>query len=325
MRYSEFKIIIKILAAALIIVFIYIVFPFIDVFAYSVAFSYMALPIYNFLRRFFNPSVSSFLSISLFIVPIVLVTLYSLFIMFKLLASINFDSIINFIQQYNYIDINYLSTYSKYFEGFITSLISTIPQKILDLSYLALKLIMIIFITYYFLKDRGKVKRAILKITPTEYEREIEIFMYYLDEIYKNLFISCVTLSIIVGILAYVLYFIFSLPYPELLALLTALFALLPIIGAWMVYIPAALYLSIYNPIKGLILALLSFIFLNIVPDYILRPYIVSKDTDIHPVFIVIAFLISPLTLGLAGFALGPIIVGLIYAFYLAKYRDKKI
>ncbi|WP_457612022.1 AI-2E family transporter [Methanocaldococcus sp.] len=325
MRYSEFKIIIKILAAALIMVFIYIVFPFIDVFAYSVAFSYMALPIYNFLRRFFNPSVSSFLSISLFIVPIVLVTLYSLFIMFKLLASINFDSIINFIQQYNYIDIKYLSTYSKYFEGFITSLISTIPQKILDLSYLALKLIMIIFITYYFLKDRGKVKRAILKITPTEYEREIEIFMYYLDEIYKNLFISCVTLSIIVGILAYVLYFIFSLPYPELLALLTALFALLPIIGAWMVYIPAALYLSIYNPIKGLILALLSFIFLNIVPDYILRPYIVSKDTDIHPVFIVIAFLISPLTLGLAGFALGPIIVGLIYAFYLAKYRDKKI
>ncbi|WP_456472037.1 AI-2E family transporter [Methanocaldococcus sp.] len=325
MRYSEFKIIIKILAAALIMVFIYIVFPFIDVFAYSVAFSYMALPIYNFLRRFFNPSVSSFLSISLFIVPIVLVTLYSLFIMFKLLASINFDSIINFIQQYNYIDINYLSTYSKYFEGFITSLISTIPQKILDLSYLALKLIMIIFITYYFLKDRDKVKRAILKITPTEYEREIEIFMYYLDEIYKNLFISCVTLSIIVGILAYVLYFIFSLPYPELLALLTALFALLPIIGAWMVYIPAALYLSIYNPIKGLILALLSFIFLNIVPDYILRPYIVSKDTDIHPVFIVIAFLISPLTLGLAGFALGPIIVGLIYAFYLAKYRDKKI
>jgi len=40
---------------------------------------------------------------------------------------------------------------------------------------------------------------------------------------------------------------------------------------------------------------------------------------------VVIAFLIAPLSLGISGFAIGPLVVGALNAFYLAKYRDKKI
>ncbi|ADG12721.1 protein of unknown function UPF0118 [Methanocaldococcus infernus ME] len=326
MRNKEFSVFIKLFILGLMLFFVYMIIPYLDVFAYAIAFSYMALPIYKFLRKFFSSSVSSFLAIALFIVPLILIFIYSISVLIKLILSLDINYYINLLLKYN-INLEYLSKllpeYFKYINTYLSSLISSIPEKILYLSDLALKLIMVVFCTYYFLKDGEKIKDVILKITPTEYEYKVEILLKYLHEIYKSLFISCLFLSVIIGFLAFIIYYLFSIPYPELLAVLTAIFAFLPIIGAWIIYLPASLYIALANPIKGLFFLILCIVFLNIIPDYILRPHIVS--TDIHPILVVIAFLIAPLTLGLAGFAIGPLIVGFLNAFYLAKYRDKKI
>lgn len=51
MRFEEFKYVRKGVIVGLLIMLLYIIWPFIDVLAYSCAFAYMALPVYNILRK----------------------------------------------------------------------------------------------------------------------------------------------------------------------------------------------------------------------------------------------------------------------------------
>ncbi|WP_456473121.1 AI-2E family transporter [Methanocaldococcus sp.] len=333
MKDSEFRIIRKAIIIGLLLMLLYIIFPFIDVLAYSVAFSYMVLPLYNILNRKFNRTVSAGLAIVIFILPIMIISIYTLVTLIDIAYSFNPENLgkyLNFIFNnlhktplYKFIDEQ---TIIKYINDFLKYLIGVISNKIIDIGYLLIKVIMVIFITFYFLRDGIKIKNLILSFTPKEYRVKMEIYLEYLHESYKNLFISCITISLIITILSYIGYKIINVPYSELFAAITGIFALLPILGGWMVYISIAIYYFLNQDyIKAIFLFIYGELFLSIAPDFIIRPYIVKKEVDIHPVLVVVAFLIAPLSLGISGFAIGPLVVGALNAFYLAKYRDKKI
>jgi len=308
MRFEEFKYVRKGVIVGLLIMLLYIIWPFIDVLAYSCAFAYMALPVYNILRKKFNKTISAGLAISIYILPIMTITIYALLTFMEIILSFNTKSI------------------EPYINEFIKYLVSQFSGKIIDVGYLIVKVIMVLFLTFYFLRDGDKAKNLIISFVPDEYKEKMRIYLSYLHDSYKNLFISCVSLSIIITILSYIGYLILGVPYAELFAIITGIFALLPILGGWMVYISIAIYFFlIHDYTKAVFMFIYGELFLSIAPDFVIRPYLVKKEVDIHPVLVVIAFLMAPLSLGLSGFAIGPLVVGALNAFYLAKYRDKKI
>ncbi|XRO75104.1 AI-2E family transporter [Methanocaldococcus sp. 28A] len=333
MRFNEFKLFRKGIIIGLLIMLLYIIWPFIDVLAYSVAFAYMALPIYNLLRKKFNKTISAGLAISIYLIPIIIITTYALIALMEIIFSFNTKS----IEQYTEVIFALYKTsilegiineqiLTKYIDEFVKYLINQFSGKIIDVGYLIIKVVMILFITFYFLKDGDKVKNLIISLSSNEDKERMRIYLEYLHESYKNLFISCVSLSVIIAILSYIGYLIVGVPYAELFALITGIFALLPILGGWMVYISIAIYYFLtHDYTKAIFMFIYGEIFLSIAPDFVIRPYLVKKDVDIHPVFVIIAFLMAPLSLGFSGFAIGPLVVGALNAFYLAKYRDGKI
>ncbi|XRP96695.1 AI-2E family transporter [Methanocaldococcus sp. 16A] len=333
MRFNEFRLFRKGIIIGLLIMLLYIIWPFIDVLAYSIAFAYMALPIYRLLRKKFNKTISAGLAISIYILPIMIITTYALIALMEIVFSFNTKS----LGQYTEVILTLYNTsilkgvineqiLTKYIDEFVKYLINQFSGKIVDVGYLIIKVIMILFITFYFLKDGDKVKNLIISFSPNEYKEKMEVYLGYLHDSYKNLFISCVSLSVIIAILSYIGYLIVRVPYAELFALITGIFALLPILGGWMVYIPIAIYYFLtHDYTKAIFIFIYGEIFLSIAPDFVIRPYLVKKDVDIHPVLVVIAFLMAPLSLGFSGFAIGPLVVGALNAFYLAKYRDGKI
>ncbi|XRO76227.1 AI-2E family transporter [Methanocaldococcus sp. 10A] len=336
MRFSEFRFLRKGVIIGLLIMLLYIVLPFIDVLAYSIAFAYMALPIYKLLRKKFNKTISAGLAISIYLIPIILITTYTLFVVMDIIFSFNTNSLEQYIENiklifniFNYGILNGLINEQiilKYAEEFVKYLINQFSGKVVDIGYLIVKVIMILFITFYFLKDGDKVKNLLISLSPNEDKEKMRIYLEYLHDSYKNLFISCVSLSVIIAILSYIGYLIVGIPYAELFAIITGIFALLPILGGWMVYIPIAIYYFLtHDYTKAIFMFIYGEIFLSIAPDFVIRPYLVKKDVDIHPVLVVIAFLMAPLSLGFSGFAIGPLVVGALNAFYLAKYRDGKI
>ncbi|WP_457612856.1 AI-2E family transporter [Methanocaldococcus sp.] len=331
MNFDEFKYIRKAIVIGLLLVLLYIVFPFIDTFAYACAFAYMALPIYNLLVKKLNRTVSAALAIGIYLIPITLITIYAFSTFLNIVLSIDPNSINQyFLSVLNNPLLDRIITndemITKYVNELIKYAISQLSGKIIDVGYLAIKTILVLFITFYFLRDGYKFKDVVISFTPENYKEKMKIYLQYLHDSYKNLFISCVSLSIIITILSYIGYLIAGVKYAELFAIITGVFALLPILGGWMVYIAIAIYFFLtHNYAKAIFIFVYGELFLSIAPDFVIRPYIVKKEVDIHPVLVVVAFLIAPLSLGLSGFAIGPLVVGALNAFYLAKYRDKKI
>jgi len=326
MRFEEFKYIRKGFIIGLLIMLLYILWPFIDVLAFSCAFAYMTKPIYDRLLPYLGKSISALICILLFTIPTVILMLVVLKEVLLYVQTIDINAITNDILiLLNYFGINKTSV-GEFNQlliqawEFIKPSIKSMINQISLLPHIAIKIVMIFFTTYYFLKDGHKLKDVILYHVPEEHQYKTKIFLEHLNESYKNLFIGNAFTSLIIGIIAGIGYYLIGVSNALFLAILTGLFALLPIVGGWTVYIPLTIYYIISKDyIRALEIFIFGAIFLSTMPDFVIRPFVVKKEADLHPVLILIAFLIGPLTLGIKGFALGPMIVGALNAIFATK------
>ncbi len=337
---KEFKFLVKLFLFIVSLCLIYTIFPYIDVLALSIAFAYMAKPLFDKLKPKFGNAISSMLCLLFVIAPMVILGVIVFYQLFEFLQSLNinynnlivsYSNIVLLItKQINYFYsflgssnsisekevINYINGAYNYIEPHIAGLLS----KLLLLPEIIIKIIMGIFITYYLLKDGHHIKGIILDYVPEKYYLPTKIYIENLNKVYQNLFTGTILTSVAIGILSFIGFVLFGVPNALLLAVITGIFALLPIIGGWGVYVPVALYyLAIGNTYVGLGIWIYGTVFLSLMPDFLIRPYIVGKDGDAHPITVLLAFLVAPLTLGIAGFALGPIIFGAFEAFFKVK------
>ena len=342
MNNDEFRLLFKLFVALVTLSLIYTVFPYLDVLALSCALAYMSKPVYDKLKPKFGSSLSSMICLLFIIVPMAIIGFIILYQILEFLQSLNLNQLdiqnLNLISLINY-KLNYLSNIlgynipiqleeeklSQYISLILSYLephISTAVSGLLLLPEIMIKLIMGVFITYYFLKDGHHIKNIILGNIPKKYHLTTQLYLKYLNESYQNLFTGTALTSVAIGIISFIGYFIFGVPNALLLAVLTGIFALLPIIGGWAVYIPISIYYLIIGDIYTAIgIFIFGWVFLSIAPDFVIRPAIVQKESDVHPVVVLLAFLVAPLTLGIAGFAIGPILFGAFDALFKVKSK----
>ena len=145
------------------------------------------------------------------------------------------------------------------------------------------------------------------------------------DDDLETVFFGNVLFIVAVAILATAVYYGFNLVAPSsltiplavLLALLTGVTSLIPLVVGKLVYVPVVLYVgamalqsggaSLAYP-AGLLVV--CFLFLDILPQTFLQPYITGRD--IHTGILMFAYLLGPILFGWYGFFLLPIFVVLV-------------
>jgi len=339
----EFRMIIRIFVFMIILFMVYLIYPFFDAMALSCAFAYIGRPIFNLIKPYVGKSLAAIICLFVFIFPTVVVGLIALrdFVMYLSQIDIqnlqnlniisyllnyklhNFSSIFGYSWHINENTLtNYMFQIWAYFEPHIKELLS----QIMIVPMLIIKVMIILFMTYYLLKDGDMIKKVILSHVPNKYYKKTEMFLDKLNESYKNLFIGNALTSIVIGVISGIGYYIFGVPSAFILAFITGIFALLPIVGGWTIYVPLSLYyLLIGDVLKGIGLFVFGALFLSIIPDFVIRPLIVKNESDIHPSLVLIAFLMGPLTLGIGGFAIGPLVVGVFDALCKIKLNEEKL
>lgn len=111
------------------------------------------------------------------------------------------------------------------------------------------------------------------------------------------------------GVLAGVGYWTFDVPYPVFLGLATALFALLPVGGAALIWIPTVVYLLLEGGwIRGLLLLAWSAGIVSTV-DNVLKPVLISGGTNLPTLFLFFGMLGGLQVFGILGFILGPVLL----------------
>jgi predicted PurR-regulated permease PerM len=98
-----------------------------------------------------------------------------------------------------------------------------------------------------------------------------------------------------------------GLPAPLLWGMVMAILAVVPMLGAFIVWIPAALFLALEGSWgKALILTLWGMLIVGTI-DNLLRPVLVSSRLKLHTVLAFISVVGGLMLFGAAGLILGPV------------------
>jgi predicted PurR-regulated permease PerM len=179
-----------------------------------------------------------------------------------------------------------------------------------------------LFGLFYFFKDGARMKKWLLQTVPLapEYTEEI------LDEISViggSIIRGTLITAIILGITMGIGFFLFNIPNPIFWAAAITFASVIPIVGPWLILVPAIAYLFFTGQsILAICLALWSIIFVNVLYS-VLSPQLMRRGVDIHPYVILLSILGGIGLFGPIGFLLGPLVIT--FLFSLLKIYKKLI
>ncbi|MEZ5334849.1 MAG: AI-2E family transporter [Methanolobus sp.] len=186
-----------------------------------------------------------------------------------------------------------------------------------NLMMFGINLLVAIFLCYFLLADGKGLYNAVLKIVPQEHKSAFHRFLLHLDVILQGVFVGNASAALIVSVLSLIVFYIFGFSHVLALAALIFVASVIPMFAGYMVLLAMSVYRYIQ---QGLESAIVFFVVASIViyapPELVLRPYLASIKSQIHPFLIFLAFLGGAFVGGVAGFFLAPIVLGSIIAAY---------
>jgi len=299
----------------------------------GVLLGFIFLPLYNFFqKKIKNKNFSASLVCVILIAGIILPLWFSIPIVLK-------QSIEVFISSQN---IDFVSPLKSIFPGifsspdvaseigmvihsFVTNITSgamnAVSALLLQLPLILLNLLVTFFIFFYVLRDNNEFVSYIKSVLPFSKELETKIFKSSKDITFSIIYGQMIV-GLLQGIIVGIGFFIFGVPNALFFTILAIIAGILPIIGATVVWIPLAIYLFL----QGQFVAVLGLIVFGLIGSFFensVKPLIIYKRTNVHPVVILLGMIGGVYFLGFIGFILGPLILAYLL-IVLEVYRDKK-
>ncbi len=151
-----------------------------------------------------------------------------------------------------------------------------------------------------------------------------QILIRFKDTILASLEGNLVS-ALLLGALGGLIFLFFGLPAPLLWGAVMAFLSLIPVIGTALVWAPVVIYyLASAHVGKGIGL-LVVFVILIAVVDNMVKPLLMQRQSEIHPLWIFLGVVGGVRYFGLLGFVLGPLIVTAFLAFLsIMKTEDSQ-
>ncbi len=193
-----------------------------------------------------------------------------------------------------------------------------------SLTFLIMFVIMI-YALFFFLKDGEKILKKLSHISPLGDEHE-EIMYKKFTSTVRAVLKGTLIVGAIQGFLGGVLFYITGVEGALILGIIMMLFSIVPGFGSYVVWLPAAVVMFILGNIwQGTMIVIVGMLVISTVDNF-LRPILVGKDTQMHPLLILFSTLGGLLIFGVSGFIIGPIITALLlslWEMYEQYYREE--
>jgi predicted PurR-regulated permease PerM len=162
------------------------------------------------------------------------------------------------------------------------------------------------YLLFFLLRDRNLALHSVTGLSPLSEAEMQRLYGRVSDTIHATVY-GTLAVSSVQGLLGGLMFWWLGLPAPLLWGVVMALLAIVPVIGAFVVWIPAALFLGIEGSWgKALILALWGMLVVGTV-DNLLRPILVGNRLKLHTVLAFMSVVGGLLLFGPAGLILGPV------------------
>ncbi|MCG9895767.1 MAG: AI-2E family transporter [Fimbriimonadaceae bacterium] len=166
-------------------------------------------------------------------------------------------------------------------------------------------------LTFFFmLMDGHRLLQPALDLIPLPHEEGMKLLVRLRETVW-SVFMGVVFVAIIQGTLAGIAYAVLGVPSPLLWGVATIFFAMIPLVGPPVIFVPLALLLFVQGK-TGEAIGLVAFGALVISQvDNILRPFFIGARTSLHPMAVFFSLIGGVLMMGPIGLMAGPIILTL--------------
>jgi len=172
----------------------------------------------------------------------------------------------------------------------------------------AVNFCIVFYLLFFFLRDRRIALHSLLILSPLSKVEMENMFKRIGDTIHATVY-GTLAVSAIQGILGGLMFWWLGLPAPLLWGVVMAVLAVIPVLGAFVVWIPAVDFLALEGSWgKALILALWGMLVVGTI-DNILRPVLVGNRLKLHTVLAFISVVGGLMLFGPAGLILGPVVL----------------
>lgn len=216
-----------------------------------------------------------------------------------------------------------LENFLPVLEEKLTGLLLKIPLMIAQ-SFLAL------IISFFILQDWENILKKVVNLLPIRkktIKRIIEEFGNIANTvIYAQLFVAFVQ-----GVVATIGFYVFGVPFPIILGVVTAFCALIPAIGTSLIWIPASIFLVLIGYFshdhwvlgKGIGLFIYGLLIISTIDNFLLTK-IVHTKSKVSQVIIIVGVVGGASMFGIIGIFIGPILLPLLLT-YFETFKDRFI
>ena len=323
-----------------IILFYFLLKPLINIFLASIILTYIFYPLY---KRIKKPLKYESLSILITLVLIIIIFLMPFVFVAsqipKQVAGIydyakenivdkgffdvsceNVNSIkcntINFITGSGYFNFeNIVNNLFQKITQIATYIVVRIPNMIVGVA-------LALFISFFLFKDGKKIINGIVVMIPLHKKYSTKLIEKFGQVTYSVVY-AHIIVAIAQGALGAIGFYIFGIDSAIFWGVVMAIFALLPLIGPAIIWIPASIFIIINGIIvneyfdigKGIGLILYGILIIS-TSDNILRVKIIGGRGDVHPLTVLLGIIGGLSLFGLIGIFIGPIALSLLITFF---------
>ena len=181
-----------------------------------------------------------------------------------------------------------------------------------------------LYVMFFLLRDGERIGRTVLAAVPVERaiaDRLADRFLGIVRATIKGTGV----VALVQGALGWIMLMIAGVPSALLFGVVMALFALVPVVGAGVVWLPAGLWLLISGETwQGIFVLAFGFIVVSSA-DNVLRPILVGRDTGIPDWIILVSTLGGISLVGFSGIVLGPLVAGLFLASWSILREQREV
>ncbi|CAN5203653.1 AI-2E family transporter [soil metagenome] len=317
--------------AALFLCFL-MLWPFLDVLAWAAVLVIIFFPVHRRLAaRLQRPGASALVSCLLVIVTIVLPLTFITLALVRELSGLTgkVQSVVAQLLDPNapltgpllgrigrYVDLEQLRS-QQFIEERLKNMSGTLARQTWGVASgvvgVIVQAIFVIFTMYYLFRDGEKIARALPEVLPLETEQSEEILTRTKDVISASVY-GVLVIAAIQGVLGGIAFLVLGLPSALVWGVAMTLLSMIPLAGAFVIWVPAALFLAVTGYWgKALLLTVWGAVVIGSIDNF-LRPKLVGEKTKLHELFIFFSVLGGLQVFGILGIVLGPVVLAIAIA-----------
>lgn len=193
-----------------------------------------------------------------------------------------------------------ISGFNQNIDNYLKNASADVVAFLLDIPGILLYVILTPILSYYFLRDREKIRKYLLSLIAPSAKDEFLRLSGELNWLVRGFISGYLLVAVIVALLTTLMYYLLGLQYPLVLGLIMGISDLIPYFGPVLGAIPAVL-LALTIDKTTAFLVIIGLFIIQQVESSVITPQVMGNRVGLHPLLTIFVVLAGGSLGGLAG------------------------